>query len=144
MAQQAQPQTVFDWKSWKRAARDPKLTTYLNHGVKAKMCETTPFVNSLGSQYTASRAQTELACDSTESNHQIAKYLLKDASHAWSAMVMRTTPFPVVLLQEILPNHSPSLLQTSSSRMPSMASSTDNVGESNLRTPMGCHRPVLP
>ena len=28
------------------------MTSYLNHGVKAKMCETTPFVNSVGSQYT--------------------------------------------------------------------------------------------
>ena len=52
--QQAQPQTVFDWKFWERAARDPKMTTYLKHGVKAKMCETTPFVNSVGSQYIAS------------------------------------------------------------------------------------------
>ena len=41
---QAQPQTVFDWKFWEKAARDPKMTAYLNHGVKAKMCETTPFV----------------------------------------------------------------------------------------------------
>ena len=36
----------------------------LNHGVKAKMCETTPLVNSVGSQYIAARAQHELACDS--------------------------------------------------------------------------------
>ena len=39
--QQAQPQTVFDWKFWEKAARDPKMTSYLNHGVKAKMCEMT-------------------------------------------------------------------------------------------------------
>ena len=45
--QQAQPQTIFDWKFWEKAARDPKMTTYLNHGVKMKMCETTPLVNSV-------------------------------------------------------------------------------------------------
>ena len=65
--QQAQPQRVFDWKFWEKAARDPKMTAYLNHGVKAKMCETTPFVNSVGSQYVASRAQIEWACDSIRS-----------------------------------------------------------------------------
>ena len=36
----------------------------LNHGVKAKMCETTPYVNSVGTQYIAARANIELACDS--------------------------------------------------------------------------------
>ena len=38
--QQAQPQTVFNWQFWERAAQDPKMTSYLTHGVKAKMCET--------------------------------------------------------------------------------------------------------
>ena len=37
--QQAQPQTVFNWQFWERAAQDPKMTSYLSHGVKAKMCE---------------------------------------------------------------------------------------------------------
>ena len=46
--QQAQPKTIFDWKLWEKAARDPKMTACLDHGVKAKMCETTPFVNSVG------------------------------------------------------------------------------------------------
>ena len=62
--QQAQLQTVFNWQFWKRAAQDPKITSYLTHGVKAKMCETTPFVNTVGSHYVASRAQIEQACDS--------------------------------------------------------------------------------
>ena len=62
--QQTQPQTVFDWKFWERAARDAKMTAFLNHGVKVKQCETTSFVNSVGSQYIAARAQVELACDS--------------------------------------------------------------------------------
>ena len=66
-AQQAQPQTVFDWKFCEKAARDPKMTAYLNHGVKAKMCETTPSVNGVGSQYVAARAQIERACDSLRS-----------------------------------------------------------------------------
>ena len=65
--QQAQPQTIFDWKFWEKAARDPKITAYLNHGVKAKMCETTPCVNCVGSQYIAARAQIEQACDSLQS-----------------------------------------------------------------------------
>ena len=61
--QQAQPQTVFNWQFWERAAQDPtKMTSYLAHGVKAKMCETTPFVNTVGAHYVASRAQIEQAC----------------------------------------------------------------------------------
>ena len=62
--QQAHPDTVFNWQFWERAAHDPKMTSYLAHGVKAKMCETTPFVNSMGTLYIASRAQIERACDS--------------------------------------------------------------------------------
>ena len=62
--QQAHPDTVFNWQFWERAAQDPRMTSYLTHGVKAKMCETAPFVNSVGTQYVASRAQLEQACDS--------------------------------------------------------------------------------
>ena len=64
--QQAHPQTVFNWQFWERAEHDPKMTSYLTHGVKAKMCETVPFVNTVGAQYVASssRAQLEQACDS--------------------------------------------------------------------------------
>ena len=62
--QQAHPDTVFNWQFWEKAAQDPKMTSYLTHGVKAKMCETIPFVNSVGTQYVASRAQLEQACDS--------------------------------------------------------------------------------
>ena len=55
----------FDWKFWEKAARDPKMTTYLNQGVKRRrMCETTPFVNTVGTQYIAARAKIELAWDS--------------------------------------------------------------------------------
>ena len=62
--QTAHPDTVFNWQFWESAAHDPKMTSYLSHGVKAKMCETIPFVNSVGAQYIASRAQIEKACDS--------------------------------------------------------------------------------
>ena len=126
--QQAQPQTVFDWKFLEKAARDPKMTAFLNHGVKAKMCETTPYVNSVGTQYIAARAKIQLACDSirkqgpalsnscigfadgmihpaTEGNNCIAKSLLRDASNTWSTMVMRATPFPTNLFQDIHPHH---------------------------------------
>ena len=65
--QQAHPDTVFNWQFWERAAQDPRMSSYLTHGVKAKMCETIPFVNSVGSQYVASRAQLEQACDSLRS-----------------------------------------------------------------------------
>ena len=104
--QQAQPQTVFDWKFWEKAVREPKMTAYLNHGVKAKMCETTPFVNCVGARYVASRAQIEQACDSLrsqgqsitthiglskgmmspieESSEHIVKSLLKDVANTWS------------------------------------------------------------
>ena len=46
------------------------MTAHLNHGVKAKMCETTPFVNSVGAHYVASEAQIEQACDSLRSRGQ--------------------------------------------------------------------------
>ena len=39
------------------------MSAYLHHGVKAKMCETTPVVNTVGTQYLAARAKIELACD---------------------------------------------------------------------------------
>ena len=45
--QQAQPQTVFTWKFWERAAQDPKMTSYRTYGVKGRMCETTPFLNTV-------------------------------------------------------------------------------------------------
>ena len=66
--QQAKPNVVFDWQFWERAAlsaQDPKMTFYLHQGVTAKMCEITPFVNTMGTQYMAARAEVELACDST-------------------------------------------------------------------------------
>ena len=59
--QQAHPDTVFNWQFWESAAHDPKMTSYLSHGVKAKMCETIPFVNSVGTQYIASRAQISVS-----------------------------------------------------------------------------------
>ena len=62
-AQHAKLQTIFDWRFWEKAARDPKMTTYLNQGVKAKMCETTPCVKTVGTQYSAARAKIELAYD---------------------------------------------------------------------------------
>ena len=126
--QLAQPQTVFDWKFWERAARGPKMTAYLNHGVKAKMCETTPYVNSVGMQYIAAHAKIELACDSTrkqgpalstyigladgaiqsasDCNNHIEESLFPDVSNTWrSTMVMRTAPFPTELFQQIHPPH---------------------------------------
>ena len=121
--QQAKPQTVFDWKFWEKAAHDPKMTAYLNHGAKAKMCETTPFVNAVGARYVASRAYIEQACDSLrsqgqsittwhgvvypmgESNEPIVKSLLKDVNSTWSTMVMRTRPFSDDQFQCIHPNH---------------------------------------
>ena len=60
--QQAHPNTVFNRQFWEKAAHDSKMTSYLTQGVKAKMCETTPFVNTVGA--VASRAQLEQACDS--------------------------------------------------------------------------------
>ena len=54
-AQQARPQSVFNWQFWEKAAHDPKMTAHLNHGVKVKMCETTPFVSTVGAHYVASR-----------------------------------------------------------------------------------------
>ena len=68
-AQQVQPHIIFDWKVCEKAAQDPKMTTYLHQGVKAKMCETTPFANTVGTQYIAARAKIEL----------VTLFVLKDA-----------------------------------------------------------------
>ena len=109
----AKPQTVFNWQFWERATLDPKMTAYLTHGVKAKMCETTPFVNTVGAHYVASRAQLALACDSlqqqgssrvttiglskvdvradmTKSPCTIAEALLVPEAAIWSTMVTHT------------------------------------------------------
>ena len=108
-----------------------KMTSYLTHGVKAKMCETTPFVNSVGTQYVASRAQLERTCDSlrqqgssmkktiglsnvdvcdpttlTESpSCTIAEALMVPSSAMWSTMVVHTHPFTQELLQNVCPYH---------------------------------------
>ena len=129
--QQAHPDTVFNWQFWERAAQDPKMSSYLTHGVKAKMCETTPFVNSVGTQYVASRAQLEQACDSLRqlgSSMQttiglcngdvfpsttlaespsctIAEALMVPESAMWSTMVVHTNPFPQEILQNACPYH---------------------------------------
>ena len=130
-AQQAQPQTVFNWQFWERAAQDPKMTSYLTHGVKAKMRETTPFVNTVGAHYVASRAQIEEACDSLRQQGSskvstiglskvdvcastaltefpsctIAEALLVPKTVIWSTMVMHTSPFKSDILQNVYPHH---------------------------------------
>ena len=103
------------------------MTAYFKNGVKAKMCETTPFVKTVGAHYVASRAHIEQACDSLrsqgtsittciglskgvvhpmeESNESIVKSLLKNVNHTWSTMVMRTRSFSDDLFQNIHPNH---------------------------------------
>ena len=126
--QQAKRQTTFNWQFWERAAQDPKMTAYLRHGVKAKMCETTPFVNTVGAQYVASRAQLEQACDSlrlqsnsrvtkiglskvdvcadmTESPCNIVEALMVPAAATWSTMVTHTHPFTDDILQNVHPYH---------------------------------------
>ena len=124
-------QRIFNWQFWERASHDPKMTSYLTHGVKAKMCETTPFANSVGTQYVASRAQLEQACDSLRqqgSSRKMAVGLSSDdvcapttlagspsctivdalmvpPSAMWSTMVMHTHPFSRDLLQNVCPHH---------------------------------------
>ena len=63
--QQAQPQTVFDWKFWEQAARDAKMTIYLNQGVKVKMCDTTHLQTPLAHSTLQPVAKIKIACDST-------------------------------------------------------------------------------
>ena len=126
-AQQARPQTVFNWQFWERAAQDPKMTAYLNHGVKAKMCEATPFVNTVGAHYVASRAHIEQTCDSlrrqgqsmltriglskgdvhplAESHKSVVDALLEHVNETWSTMVMRTQPFPEDLFEHVHLHH---------------------------------------
>ena len=129
--QQAHPDTVFNWQFWERAAQDPKMTSYLSNGVKAKMCETTPYVNSVGTQYIASRAQIEQACDSLRQQGRSKQFavgltkgdlcppttLAEPATRAivealvippdaiWSTLMMYTKPFPPDLLQHTKPCH---------------------------------------
>ena len=124
--QQAQPQTVFTWQFWERAAQDPKTTSYLTHGVKAKMCETTPFVNAVGARHVASRAQIEQACDCLRQQGNskvstiglskvdvcasttltefpsctIAEALLVPKIAIWSAIVMHTSLVTLLLATE--------------------------------------------
>ena len=103
------------------------MTAYLNHGVQAKMCETTPFVNTVGAHYVPSRAQIEQACDSlrhqgksmvtkiglskgdvcagTESPRTIVQALLVPEAATWSTMVMHTHPFSDDILQHVHPYH---------------------------------------
>ena len=93
------------------------------------MCETTPFVNTVGAHYVASRAQLEQACDSlrqqgssrvttiglskvdvcadmTESpSCTIAEALLVPKAAIWSTMVMHTHPFTHDILQHVHPHH---------------------------------------
>ena len=125
-AQQAQPNIIFHWKFRERAAQNPKMTTYLHQGVKAKMCEATQFLNTVGTQDIAARAKVELACDSIRTQGQsviirleISDNALHDVSEGdcsivhslmamagqWSAFIMRTTPFPADLLNKIHPCH---------------------------------------
>ena len=107
------------------------MTTYLSHGVKAKMCETTPFVNTVGTQYIASRAQIEQACDSlrqqggsmhqsigltkddlcppttlAESNTRaIVEALVIPPDAMWNTLMLYTRPLPPDLLQHVKPCH---------------------------------------
>ena len=129
--QQAHPDTVFNWQFWERAAQDPKMTPYLSRGVKAKMCETIPFVNSVGTQYMASRAQIEQACDSLRqqgcsmhksigltkdgicppttlaesTSRAIVEALVIPPDAMWSTLMLYTQPFPPDLFQHARPYH---------------------------------------
>ena len=128
--QQAHPDTVFNWQFWERAAHDPKMTTYLSQGVKAKMCERIPFVicgNTV--QYMASRAQIEQACDSLRqqgcsmhksigltkdglcppttlaesTSRAIVEALVIPPDAMWSTVMLYTQPFPPDLFQHARP-----------------------------------------
>ena len=105
------------------------MTSYLSNGVKAKMCETTPFVNSVGTQYIASRAQIEQACDSLRqqggsmhksiglikddlcppttlaesTSRAIVEALVIPPDAMWSTLMLYTKPFPPDLLQHVRP-----------------------------------------
>ena len=114
--QQARPNVVFGWKFWEKAAQYPKMTSYLNQGVKAKMCEAVPFVNSMASQYVAARARVELACDAPPQSDvlQVAQYgihervikdipvdkfravkdLLQELEDTLTTLKLRSPPYP--------------------------------------------------
>ena len=75
-AQQARPNVVFDWKFGEKAVQDPKMTSCLTQGAKAKICEAVPYVNSMGSQYAAAPARVELGWDALRHSRmlQVAQY----------------------------------------------------------------------
>ena len=47
----------------------------------------------------------ELIHPASDCDNHIAKALLTDVSNTWSTMVMRTTPFPTELFQQVHPHH---------------------------------------
>ena len=55
---QAQPQTVFNWQFWERAAQDPKMTSYLTHGVKEKMVVRHSICQSVGAHHDCVQGST--------------------------------------------------------------------------------------
>ena len=101
------------------------MSYYFNQGVKAKMCKTTPFVNTLGTLYMAARARAELACDKIREQGQAqhtkfgtcktvndisldkieAQNLLADVHSYWNALLMRTPPFPSDVFHQVFPCH---------------------------------------
>ena len=102
------------------------MSAHLHHGVKAKMCETSHFVNTVGTQFFAARAKIELACDSiraqgqslntrlgiadgkvnciSEDDSAVAPSLMAEAGQ-WRTLIIRTNPFPAETLKEIYPRH---------------------------------------
>ena len=106
-------------------AQDPKMTCYLHQGVKATTCETTPFANTMGTQYIAARIKVELACDSirkqgqsvnakfgicdsqvndvSEDNHKIAESLLAEWTDSGAPLLCAPRRFPQTCSMRVIP-----------------------------------------
>ena len=102
-----------------------KMTSYLQQGVKASMCENTPFVNTLGTHDIAARV--ELICDKLRDSRtepmpkygthdkvftdvprdkvMIVQKLLAHVSDYLSTVIMRTPPYPPGLFRQTHPFH---------------------------------------
>ena len=128
--QQSNPEVQFNWAFWKKAAMDPKMTSYLREGILAKTCEVEPYISTLGHQYRLARMKVEELCMSIRehcpttcsyglnsptdektggqipSEYQSALHTLLDQSqHLLSDVVVHRPPLQLQWLSAVQPYH---------------------------------------
>ena len=128
--QQSNPEVQFNCAFWKKAAQDPKMTSYLQKGILAKACEVTPFISSLGHQYRLARMKVEEMCmsirqhcsktcsyglhtvqDEKAGGHTPIEYqealttLLDEGEAMLSDVVVHRPPLDLKCLSQVQPHH---------------------------------------